>query len=83
MQTSLQVLVDAQQQHFLGALFILRGRSFLLQPSLLAVASTEQGGVQEEMIPVWMLGMRCAQKAGAGTEAMQKQCSPDTSNCPG
>lgn len=58
--------------HFLGAPFSMRGRSFLLQPSLLAVANTEQGGVWEEMIPVWLLEMRCAWKAGAGTEAMQK-----------
>lgn len=63
---------EAQQQHFLGAPFMLRGISFLLQPSLLAVANIEQEGVQEEMFPVWLLGIRCAQKAGAGTAAMQK-----------
>lgn len=50
---------------------MLRGMS-LLQSSLFAVANTLQGGVQEEIIPVGLLGMTCAQKAGAGTEAMQK-----------
>lgn len=38
----------------------------------MAIASTQGGGVQGETIPVPLLGLRCAQRAGAHTEAVQK-----------